>query len=271
MDITNQEFGMDGDSETDSSEVMNSEEDGISEMDMLDISEAQADANLAAAGSEVREEKDRISMEENHKLIESDVDCCLDEIVEELCLPYALADFQRITVNALAQLKNVVLVSPTGSGKMNVPLLTTLVLRARLKNPKGVGIITQPLTSIMNEKKENDICPIAVLSMTGQLTATEVSDDATLSCLLDDLLEGKFPVILGHPESFDTKLGQRILRELQRLDRIMLLCIDEFHIAYGHWDNFRQIIKSNFSNLNILNKIGLLLCHSHIELRLRLS
>ena len=38
MDITNQEFGMDGDSDTDSSEVMNSEEDEISEMDMLDIS-----------------------------------------------------------------------------------------------------------------------------------------------------------------------------------------------------------------------------------------
>ena len=61
MDISNQDFGMDGDSDTDSSEVMKSEEEEISEMDMLDISEAQADANLAAAGREVREEKDRIS------------------------------------------------------------------------------------------------------------------------------------------------------------------------------------------------------------------
>ena len=238
---------MSTDSDTDSSEVVVPEDEENSVNDKLDITQEQADANLAAAGSEVMEEKDKISMEEHYKLIDRDIDACLDVIVKGLCLPYALTDFQRITVNTIAQQKNVVLVSPTGSGKMNVPLLATLVLRAQMNNPLGVGIITQPLSSIMNEKKENDICSIAVLSMTGQLTATEVSDDATLSCLLDDLLEGKFPVILGHPESFDTKLGQRILRELQRLGRILLLCIDEFHIAYGHWDNFRKVFKSNFS------------------------
>ena len=33
MDISNQDFGMDGDSDTDSSEVMKSEEEEISEMD----------------------------------------------------------------------------------------------------------------------------------------------------------------------------------------------------------------------------------------------
>ena len=91
-------------------------------------------------------------------------------------------------------------------------------------------IVTQPLTSIMKEKKNNGICEAAVLSMTGDLsTSLDEEDGSSLSCDLHDLLDGKYPVLFGHPESFDSKLGQRILRELQRRDRILMICIDEFH------------------------------------------
>ena len=234
------------DLEYDLSDEDTEEEEVEEDLDVLDISEKQAVANLNAAGSQVTEESDRISVKNNRELMDPMVDKCLDDVVSKLAMPYAPSEFQRVSVNALGQQKNVILVSPTGSGKMNVPLLAILVLRERMQNPKGVAIITQPLTSIMNEKKKNDVCPVAVLSMSGHLSATEEPDDAKLSCLIDDLLDGKYPVLIGHPESFDTPLGQRILRELQRREMILLLCIDEFHqCAQGNWETFRFDCQKN--------------------------
>ena len=143
---------------------------------------------------------------------------------------------------SIGQMKNLILVSPTGSGKMNVPLLATLVLRRKLNNPKGVCIITQPLTSIMKEKLFNPICEAAVLSISGDITTSfsDTHDDAILSCDLARLLDGEIPVLFGHPESFDTKLGLYILRELQKRGMLLLICIDEFHQGgEGHWSSFR--------------------------------
>ena len=72
---------------------------------------------------------------------------------------------------------------------MDVPLLSALVMRERLGNMKGVTIITQPLSSIMNQKMNNKICEVAVLSMTGQLrTSSGRDEDADLSCDVSDLL-----------------------------------------------------------------------------------
>ena len=85
-------------------------------------------------------------------MMNPEIDAVLDRIVKDLEMPCMPSEFQRVAVNTLGDMKNVILCSPTGSGKMNVPLLATLVLREKLNNPKGVGIITQPLSSIMNEK-----------------------------------------------------------------------------------------------------------------------
>ena len=207
----------------------------------LGISEAEAMANYMAAGTEVEEEEDDITVAGNSGLISEEVEEILDSIVGELNLPYVPSDFQRVSINTVCTLKHLILVSPTGSGKMDVPLLSTLVLREKLGISKGVAIITQPLTSIMNEKIKNRICDVAVLSMAGQLrTSSGPEDEAELSCDVKDLLDGKYPVLLGHPESFDSPLGQHILRELQRLDRLLLVCIDEFHQGgQGHWSSFR--------------------------------
>ena len=206
----------------------------------LGISDALARDNYVAAGEEVEEEKDSITLEDNSQYITEEVDSILDNIVQDLSLPYKLADFQRVAVNVLGAQKNLILVSPTGSGKMNVPLLSVLVMREKMNNKKGLAIVTQPLTSIMNEKMVNKICDVAVLSMSGDLKTSTGSENPDLSCDVDDLLEGKFPVLLGHPESFDTPLGQMILRELQRKEMLLLVCVDEFHQGgEGHWSVFR--------------------------------
>ena len=169
--------------------------------------------NYLTAGKEVLEEADGISVAGNSDLIDPDINETLDRIVKELSLPYQPSDFQRVSVNSVCQLNHLILISPTGSGKMDVPLLATLVLRERLGISKGVAIVTQPLTSIMNQKIKNQICDVAVLSMSGELKGSSGrNEDADLSCEVSDLLE-----------------GQSILRELQRLDRLVLVCIDEFH------------------------------------------
>ena len=89
--------------------------------------------------------------------------------------------------------------------------------------------------------------------MSGELsTSSEDEENTGLSCDLHDLLNGEFPIILGHPESFDSKLGQHILRELQRLDRIILICIDEFHQGgEGHWDSFRPTMMRASTGLRL--------------------
>ena len=207
---------------------------------MLDISKEQAMANYFAAGTEVEEEKDKITVEGNSKLIAQDVDEILDKIVEELHLPYEPSSFQRVAINTLGMQNNLILVSPTGSGKMDVPLFSVLVLREKLGNKKGVVIVTQPLSSIMNSKLVNKICDVAVLSMAGTLTTSCSDGDAGLSCDVADLLNGRYPALLGHPESFDSPLGQHILREFQKREMLVLVCVDEFHQGgEGHWNSFR--------------------------------
>ena len=48
----------------------------------------------------------------------------------------------------------------------------------------------------MNEKLKNTIANTAVLTMRGKLNKDD-SDEAELSCLEDEVLEGKFPVLIG--------------------------------------------------------------------------
>ena len=105
--------------------------------DHLGISQELADKNYYSAGTEVQEEGDKITVENHRDLIHPEVDALLYDLVDELKMKYLPSDFQRVSINALGQQMNVVLVSPTGSGKMNVPLLGTLVIRKKLNNPKG--------------------------------------------------------------------------------------------------------------------------------------
>ena len=234
----------------------NMEDSGLNDELKLDISVSQAKANYEMAGTEVEEEEDRITVAGNGDLMNPEVNEILDKVVEDTKMAYKPAEFQRVTINALGGMNNVVLVSPTGSGKMNVPLLSTLVLRKKLGIPKGVCIVTQPLSSIMNQKMKNDVCPAAVLSMDGGLAVSAVDgedeDGASLSCNLQDLLNGSYPVLFGHPESFDSKLGQHILRQLQKLDRLILICIDEFHQGgEGHWSTFRPTMMKGSAGLRL--------------------
>ena len=117
-------------------------------------------------------------------------------------LPYALTDTQRLAINVLGSQQNVILAAPTGTGKTDIPLLSTLVLRKKLGIKNGIAIMTQPLNSIIEGKRNNLIGEVAVLSMSGNLSTSNVGEEdgscgVSLSCDLRDLMNGKYLAIIG--------------------------------------------------------------------------
>ena len=104
---------------------------------------------------------------------------------------------------------------------MNIISFGILGLREVTGNPKGIAIVTQPLSAIMNEKMKNKDVKTAVLSMTGKLKNEEGQDDAELDCIENDVLEGVYPVVIGHPESWGSRRGQRLLMEMRKQNMIL--------------------------------------------------
>jgi superfamily II DNA helicase RecQ len=189
----------------------------------LAITQSDAHKNYQEAGRLVPEEADQISLEKYGHLINPSNDHVLQEVLTDLALPYKLADFQTISIHTLLQKRDLVLVSPTGTGKMNVISLGIIGLRQVFGNMKGVAIVTQPLSAIMNEKLKNKDVKTAVLTMTGKLKNDEGQDDAELDQLEADVLEGVYPVVIGHPESWSSRKGQQLLMEMRKRDMILLI------------------------------------------------
>ena len=202
-------------------ELAEEEENGLA------ITKEHATANYLRAGVPTLEQEAEIKYEDFAHALDPRVEQELEAVLaEEVHLPYALVDFQRIGVVALAGGQNLVMVIGTGEGKMTVPLLASLVIRRTQNKPKGVTIITQPLTGLMLEQLDNPVCPVAILSMYGELSTAE----GKLSCEMEEVLEGKYSAVIGHPESFATPLGRRLLTSLQRSNNLAMVVIDEFHV-----------------------------------------
>ena len=174
----------------------------------------------------------------------------LDRLVTELNIPYELTEFQRIGACVLGSGKSLFLIVPTGEGKLTVGLLASHLLRRVRNQPNGVAIITQPLTrefllplpqlkiryvsvyplsGLMMEQINIPWTNVAVLSMSGKVNVGDEEGEAHLLGSFEDLLSGKYQVLVGHPESFTTAEGQRILNELSRLNLISMVVVDEVH------------------------------------------
>ena len=83
------------------------------------------------------------------------------------------------------------------------------------------------------EQLKVDWCDVVVLSMSGDLTSGD-TQEGFLKGSFDDLMDGKYCILAGHPESFETQEGKRILNELSRRGRILMVVIDEVHTNL-HW------------------------------------
>ena len=85
----------------------------------LSISPSDAIKNYNEAGVFVPEEAEQINFETHGHLIDHANDKILDSVLADVNLPYKLADFQTTSLHTIFQKKDLVLISPTGSGKGN--------------------------------------------------------------------------------------------------------------------------------------------------------
>ena len=104
-----------------------------SELFNLAISSSVAKKNYDMAGQDVPEDEDQISIAAYSHLLSDQVHQCIQEVLHEVQLPYSLSDFQLLSLHVLGSGRNLMLVSPAGSGKTNLIYLGNLLMRKDLK------------------------------------------------------------------------------------------------------------------------------------------
>ena len=98
---------------------MSSSENEESNPHMLNISEAKAAENYYAAGISVREKREDINcVKYEHLILNDKIHSMILEVEQQVQLPFKLTDMQRISLHVLGNKENLILISPTGSGKM---------------------------------------------------------------------------------------------------------------------------------------------------------
>ena len=112
---------------------------------IIQITRELADDLYERAGSLIPEDDCDITIEKYGYLLKDSVHQIIQEVLSEHPLPYKLQDFQLLTLHCLGSLKNVVLVAPTGCGKMLCTYYGVLVLQKVFNIPNGVGLSSQPL------------------------------------------------------------------------------------------------------------------------------
>ena len=130
---------------------------------------------------------------------------------------------------------------------MLVAFLSILVLQKKL-GVAGVGVGTQPLSSIMHEQLNSSYLTTGTISMQGGIKAStefaEAENDVSLSASMDEFMDGTIKCILGHAESWATQTGSDILDSLQERGLILLTFLDEAHIPLkDHWNSFRPLMR----------------------------
>ena len=100
-------------------ETSDSEEEKEPETEVgLMISKEQADKNYDIANTLVDEPPDEISLAKHEHLLNDALHGLIMEVLQENKIPFKLADFQMLSLHVLGSGRNLVLISPTGSGKM---------------------------------------------------------------------------------------------------------------------------------------------------------
>ena len=87
-------------------------------IDDTGVSQSEAKKNYEEAGILMPDEKDTISLDNHADMICPSCEAVLAKVVEDLSLPYDLSDFQKLSINILLQSKDLILLSPTGTGKV---------------------------------------------------------------------------------------------------------------------------------------------------------
>ena len=91
-----------------------------------------------------------------------------------------------------------------------------------------------PLTMLIQQQLENPFgCPVLTMSMKAHMTGSseEVAELSSSGAPLTvaEATSGKYRILFMQPEASVTDSGQRLLRELSRMDVIRGLVVDEVH------------------------------------------
>ena len=149
---------------------------------------------------------------------------------------------------ALAQGKDVLLSSPCGFGKTRVLENASMVaklgfeMKSEIKSQANpLGIVCCPLTAII-EDKIKDQPKAGMLSMYGRCqTMFSENNKVCLSRSEDEFLTDQLSLIYGHPESFATEMGKKILESNE--ERIFVFVCDE--VGFNIWGPDFRILMSN--------------------------
>lgn len=133
--------------------------------DGVGITKSNAGENYASVGNPVQEPEDQIKLVDYPHLLHDRVHLAIKEV--EVGLPFQLSDFQMLSLHVLGSGKNLLLVSPPGSGKMTVIERAALLMKKIQGKENGVAIVTEPLTQIMDERLSSSMLPTGIISMGG--------------------------------------------------------------------------------------------------------
>ena len=197
----------------------------------LGILKEKADLLYDGAGELVDEDPEEITIVKHEHLFCDKIHGIIKEVLSENQICFKLQDFQMLSLHCLGSLKNVVLICPTGCGKMLCSYLGTLVLRKVYGKVKGVGLGSQPLSALMEEKLKTPVIKTGLISMRGDLKiGSEGPDEAVLTESLDMFINGVIGIIIGHPESWLTDTAKDIIESLRKEERIIFSFLDEFQM-----------------------------------------
>ena len=180
-----------------------------------------------------------------------------------------LYEHQYEALYALAEGKDVLMITPCGSGKTRVlengPEVARLGFELRNNdlpfpiNP--LGIVCCPLSSIMEEKlsvQENS----GIVSMYGACTISSeerMKQSLSKSEAEDVLMSDRLNLIYGHPESFTTEMGKNILESNE--SRICLFATDE--VGFNIWGpDFRIFMSTVPGSIRAFAPSAPMLCMS---------
>ena len=217
--------------------------------DDLDITLEEANENYNKIGELVNEGQPVETIEELQRkypvAFTEESKEALASVLEEIKLKFKLSPFQEAAVNGLLNGMDLMVIVPTGSGKMLIIFLYSLALR-KLPNGyrglvrdsnKSIVIASVPLTSIILQQLGNAYCKVALLTVEGELKG--LKNGEVQSLVADEVLSGDFFILFVHPESLSSEKGHILLKRM-KVERLLWgIVSDEVHQGLeGHWDSF---------------------------------
>ena len=191
----------------------------------IPISQNTARAIYNMSGTVVNSVDGQLTVDPTPVVIKDDDSIIIEEVRNEMKVPYEFNDVQKNALHALLNGKNVVVNSPCGSGKLSIFTAGVLGLRKKRNNHKLFGIILEPLVAISEEKRKgNPPVSVAFIDLKGHSKVSDntlnVTDD-----IVKDIEEGKIACVFMSAEAMLSQKGTTMVKSWRQ--NLVLGCTDE--------------------------------------------